>query len=143
MPVAIVYGEESGIIRRFVHADRIEELSGHYGKGESIIILDANEIEKKGKPDLYSGIKLVAEKRGKPAEEARCLVINHDSGEIETVIQADPILDTLPAKTLYQHADAAPGWKLDDKGEYVAPAVVAEPVAESAVDVKPIALVRD
>lgn len=131
--VAIIYGEQSGIIRRFIHAARIEELAGHYGKGESIVILDAKEIEQSGKPDLYRGMEIVAEKRGKPAEDSRCIVIDNDSGEIVSVLLADPVLDVMPGKSLLQNAKAEPGWKLDDKGEYAASVDVADAVEAVAV----------
>jgi hypothetical protein len=140
MTVAIVYGEQSGIVRRFVHVTAVldgegrpdivatvGQLAGHYAPGESIIILDDEEIivlTAQGRvPDLPYAQQLVAEKRGKIADGNRCLVINNDTAEIEGVIPADPIIDSLPNKTLYQHETANPGWEVDETGEFAAPVI--------------------
>ena len=70
-PVAmIVYGEVSGWPHRtVVTTDGIGKLSGHYGKGESIIILNAEEVLKNGFPDLDAEIALIEAKRGKKSVE--------------------------------------------------------------------------
>jgi hypothetical protein len=118
---AIVYGAGSGNVRRLVVADRVQQLAGHYGPGEDIIILDADEVMASGLPDQAAMVALVQAKRGKPADEGRCIVIDDQSGEIETTTLADPLIDALSGKTLYQHSEASPGWEVDETGEFVAP----------------------
>lgn len=119
----IVYGEQSGIVRRIVMTGKsVTDLAGHYGPGESIIICNAEEVVRNGTPDLPRAVAMVAAKRGKPAEKARCVVLNDKTGEIEKVIAADPAMDRLPGKTLVQHASADVGWMRDaGTGEYVEP----------------------
>lgn len=142
MPVvAIIYGRESGIIRRFVACDSLAELGAgkHYGDGEEMMLLPPDDVMKRApgeapKPDLYRAMDLVAEKRGAPAETARCLVIDQQSGEVESVIMADPILDWLADKTLYQHDDADVGYVLDEDGEFQKPAEI-EPQGEIAASI--------
>lgn len=118
---AIVYGEATGIVRRLVTASTVRGLAGHYGPGESIIILNADEVLANGLPDAAAMTAMVEAKRGKPAEPARCIVIDDANAEIETVIPADPTMDALDGKTLYQHPEASPGWSVDENGEFVAP----------------------
>jgi hypothetical protein len=121
---AIIYGEASGIVRRLVVADSVQELAGHYGPGEAIIILSPDEVLANGLPDAVAMAALVADKRGKPADQGRVVVFDDATGDIETVLAADPIIDALPGKTLYQHPEASSGWQVDETGELVAPVVV-------------------
>lgn len=133
---AIIYGAESGIVRRIVVSDSLAELAAPStpDKGEDAIILGPDEVLRGGVPDLEACIALVEAKRGKPSESARCIVVN-DKGEIEAVVMADPTVDVIePTKALYQHVDATPDWKMDEAtGEYVKP-VEAQPVDEMPVD---------
>lgn len=118
---AIVYGEATGIVRRLIVADSVKKLAGHYGSGESIIIVPSEQVVANGLPDDAAMAAMVEEKRGKPAEPARCIVIDDEAAEIETVIPADPVIDAIEGKTLYQHPEASPGWSVDENGEFVAP----------------------
>ncbi len=138
---AIIYGAKSGITRRIVHCDTMAELARgrHYGDGESIVILDPAKIMAEGLPDLDRCKALVAEARGLPAEDDRCIVIDNKTGDIVEVRMADPSLDVLPdGLTLFQDAKAEPGWALDAQGEYAAP-VVAEAIADGAIEAAPAA----
>lgn len=130
---AVVYGEQSGILRRIVVTDEgIEKLAGHYGKDESIIILNADEVMKSGVPDLPAAIALVEKKRGKPSENDRCIVVDPVLG-IERVIKADPAIDTLLGKEIIQDPTAEVGWTKDTSGKYVPPSVAA-PAEEAVVN---------
>lgn len=130
MPVAmIIFGAKSGIVSRIVHCDTMDELAGgqHYRSGDGIIILDPKAIMTDGMPDLYRCKALVAEARGQPAEDNRCVVIDNATAEIVGVKMADPSLDVeADGLTLFQDAKAAPGWVIDEKGDFVAPAKLEE-----------------
>lgn len=119
----IVYGEQSGIVRRIVTTDKsVTKLAGHYGPGESIIICNADEVIRGGMPDLPRAVSMVEAKRGKPCADSRCVVLNDKTGAIERSISADPAMDHLPGKTLVQHHQADASWLRDaETGEYVEP----------------------
>ena len=130
---AIVYGERSGIVRRVVVTDEgAEGLAGHYGPGESILIVDAAEVVKfdpqkrRVVPTLDECRALVAERRrGKPAADPRTLAIDDASGEIERVLAADPALDSIPGRTLRSHPEAEVGWMKEAATEdFVEPVIV-------------------
>lgn len=123
---AIIYGADSGIIRRIVVSDALDELSAHAqcAAGEALLIVDPATVglDQSGVPDLALAAQLVAEARdGASAETATCAVIDHDSGEIVAVIQADPTLDSVPDATLYQAPDAMIGGTLDENGDVLLP----------------------
>lgn len=126
---AIIYGAESGIVRRIVVSDTLKELAvpSIPGKGEDVIILDPDEVLKwsvslkREVPDLAECIALVEAKRGKPSESARSIVVN-DKGEIETALMADPSVDVIaPTKALYQHPEATAEWTMSATGEFERP----------------------
>lgn len=129
---AIIYGDASGIVRRIIVSDSLQELAAPStpDKGEAAIILSPDEVLKQGLPDLAACYALVEAKRGKPSESDRCIVVN-DKGEIETVILADPAIDTVEAtKALVQHPEATSDWKLNaGTGEFEKPAEIVEAVA--------------
>lgn len=138
---AIFFGDESGIISHFVVADSLAELIVHTSncrKGQSCIVTTPEEVmalDRKNLrevPDLKIAYALVEAKRGKPSESNRVVVIDDKTGEIETVALADPHLDAIAGKTLYQHDEAAPGWALDATGEFAKPAEEAEPAKTAA-----------
>lgn len=124
--VGIIYGEQSGIIRRFIHVDRAEELAGHQGVGESILVVDGKDIEKDGKPDLHRGVELVRKKRGKDADNS-CMAVVDKSGVVMALISADPILDAVKDHDLIEAyaPEVVPGVTFDkDAGIFIAPVVV-------------------
>lgn len=132
---AIVYGEQSGIVRRIVVSDNgVSGLSGHYGPGESIIIVNDDEVtkfdpeKKRVIPSLDECYALVVEKRGKPSEIDRCVIIDDATGAIEAVVLADPYLEAerKPGKTLFQHEKADTDWTID-RGEFKPPPQVDAP----------------
>lgn len=136
MATGIIYGATSGIIRRYVRADDARSLSLHLGEGETMIVVDDADLVDARKHVSEVAKAMVETVRGKPAESARCVVIDNAKAEIEQVIMADPSLDPLldrrlDAKTLYQHAEAAPGWTIDARGEFVKPV---EPVIPEKPD---------
>lgn len=145
---AIVHGEVSGIVRRVVVADSIEELGAgkHYGEGEGIIIVTPEQAlkfdpeKKRIVPSLGECYGLVAEKRGKPSESDRCIVVDDATGEIAEVVLADPYLEAdrsaWAGKTLFQHDQADIGWALDGAGEWKAPAIERVPADESEATVE-------
>lgn len=124
---AITYGETSGIVRRITVADSIKELGTPYGAGESIVIVTAEEAmkfdpqKKRTVPSLSECYALVEEKRGRPSDSDRCAVIDDLTGDILGTIHADPNVDRVTGKTLYQHLEADVGWTVDKKGEFVPP----------------------
>lgn len=130
---AIIYGAQSGIVRRVVVSDSLDELAAPSkpDPGEDCIILDPEEVLKNGLPDLPRCNALIEAKIGRPVESARCIVVN-DKGEIEAAIMADPAIDVLgERKALYQHPEATAEWKVNAAtGEWEKPveAVVDEPV---------------
>jgi hypothetical protein len=135
---AIIYGAQSGIVRRIVVSDSLKELAAPSKPepGEDVIIVTPDEATKGGLPDMPACIALVEAKIGKPAENARCIVVN-DKGEIETVILADPAIDVIgERKALYQHPEANPDWKIGERGEFEPPVreEEAEPVESAPVE---------
>ncbi len=134
---AIIYGDASGIVRRIVVADSIKELGTPYGAGEAIIIVTPDEVvkfdpeKKRTVPSLDECYALVEAKRGQKSESDRCIVVDDKTGEIAAVVHADPSIDRLAAKTLYQHPEANLDWTIDEKGEFTEPPkVAAEPTPE-------------
>lgn len=140
----IVYGDASGIVSRLIVTDSLAELTPHVlAKGEACIIIDPKLTLTKMPNgmvvlDLPACYALVEAKRGKPSEPNRVVVIDDKTGEIESAVMADPSLDVLAGKTLYQHTEALPGWTLDEAGEFAKPAVEAEPVkTDTEIDREP------
>lgn len=138
----IIFGEESGITRRIVETDRFEELAPHLtnlqpGEAKLVVVVEeegrvadglpmttrngAESILVNGYPDLSACAALIEKKRGKPAESNRVVVIDGKTGEIDAAIMADPTIDKIEGKSLFQHPDADIGWTLDAKGEFVEP----------------------
>lgn len=122
---AIIYGQQSGVVRRIVVCDSLNELlgGGHVGPGEAMLMVNPGMSLTAAKvPDLAACRAMVAAHTGGPSPDSRCVVISNDTLEIETVAMADPTLDAIPGKTLALHPDALPGWKRDPKtGAYVEP----------------------
>lgn len=109
--VGIIYGEKSGIVRRIVAPSGGEsELAQHVGEGEAIIIVNKDDILFGEYPDPDAYTAFVVQKLGRNIYSDRCTVINDETGEVISVIQADPRLDTVDGATLIQHDEAVPGW---------------------------------
>lgn len=133
---AIVFGEESGIVRRICVSDSVDELlrAIGIGQGEAVLIVDPADIaddrlNDRFVPDLATCYALVEDRRGKPSESDRTVIIDQKSGEITAVIMADPVIDRLPGMVLFQHPQADVGWSVDAKGEWAKPvAEIAEPL---------------
>jgi hypothetical protein len=134
---AIIYGEASGIVRRLVVMDQPRDPSGrwtsitpyilrnHVGAGEAVLEIPPEEVLANGLPDAVAMDARVAEKRGKPADEGRCLVIDDKSGDVVDVVLADPAIDRIPGKTLYQHPKAQLAMVMDaETGDFVAAAEI-------------------
>lgn len=130
----IIYGSDSGIVRRIVVADTLQELAVNAPRessGESMATYDAstlivdqapdadvpNEL-----PDLAAAQAFVDARRGVAAEVATCAVIDDATGDVVSVIQADPNLDEVNGATLYQHEGAFVGGALDVNGNFVSAA---------------------
>ena len=134
---AIVYSEATGIPRKIRLASRMEELAGAYRPGEGIIILPPEQIMQDGLPDDDAVQALIEAKRGKPSEPYRCIVIDDANAEIVGILPADPTLDAIDGKTLYQHPEAVPGWGVDESGAFVAPAPEEEEGEDEAAEGEP------
>lgn len=86
---AIVYDDQSGIVRRVVVSDSVVELGRgqHYGSGESIIVCNPAEVVKfdatsrRTVPMLEECYLLVEEKRGKPSDRERPAAPAEDEGK--------------------------------------------------------------
>lgn len=132
---AVVYGKRSRIVRRIVAADSLPELSHAVmcGDGEDLIICRPEQVVSpdgdggRELPTLEDAMALVVAREGAAPENNRCLVIDDASGEIEAVVPADPHIDGIEGKTLYQHETAEPGWQVDATGEFAAPDTEAAP----------------
>ena len=99
MAIGIIYGAQSGIVRRIVIPDHDSELQGHVGPGEALLILPD------GMPsDVHSATDAVAIATGKRVPSNRCEVVDAQ-GVVRGVIAADPMLDYLPGHTLRQLDD--------------------------------------
>jgi hypothetical protein len=136
MPVsAIIYGAESGIIRAIVNAENLTDLANaaRCRKGEDLIIVNPEEVGIDGRrnanaadnrPNLAQARVLVAAKIGREPENPRCLVIDDKTGDVVEITLADPALDVLPGRTLYQHPQAQLDMALDEETGDLIPAYV-------------------
>ncbi len=136
----LIYGTESGILRRLIVPDDDSQISRHQpGPGESLVLLPSNDIS------LESCQAAVEAIRGIPIEPSRCCVVN--AGVVLDAIIADPKLDTVEAGTLVKHAKAGKDdtfvngvfmreyalvGKSDDKVKEIKPLPLDDP--ESAID---------
>jgi len=95
MPIGVIYGEQSGIVRRIILPDNgVQELQQHVGPGEALLVLPD------GVPaDLYSATAAVAEATGKTIPLARCAVVDARDNVV-ALICADPLLDMLDGHDL-------------------------------------------
>lgn len=122
--VCIIYGEDSGIIRRLVQTDDLSVLPQFVEDGEaSINVSDAVLVQQPDGsrlPALDLATDAVEAVRGLPSEPARCLVIDQQ-GNVVNVIMADPTLDHLDGFTLFQDANGQIGWVPDGNGNFVDP----------------------
>lgn len=127
MKAGIVYGDVSGIIRRYIldveDEGHVAALMLHIGPGEKMLVVDQKQLPPSA--DALPGLDLIETLRGKPSENPRCVVIDHATGDIKSVVMACPVLDgqNHQDETLFQHAEAGVDWKLDEKGDYVPPKV--------------------
>lgn len=106
--VGIIYATNSTMVRRIIHPDRDSELNDpdYLGKGESMMI-----VEKSTAQTLLQIEAIVTKYTGKPTPDPRCVVLN-EKGVVESVIYADPEIDSIPDRTIISHAKALPGDRL-------------------------------
>lgn len=118
MATAIIYGTQSGIIRRIVVTDEPHTLAEHPGPGESMLVAPDAAItyNPQGLPDLDLVKAYLTGATGIEPEPARCVVINNETGEVVHAIMADPLLDKIEGHTLFQDETGVPGSLPDENG---------------------------
>jgi hypothetical protein len=89
MATGVIYGEQSGIVRRIVVTDNEASLAGHLAAGEALLILPNG-----ARHDLYSATAAVALATGKRIPSNRCRIVDR-GGREWGMIAADPLLDKL------------------------------------------------
>lgn len=116
---AIIYGRETGIVRRIVSCDSAAEVYRlQLAEGEAVLVPpDGADLSPAGCATL------IGTQIGKAPEDSRCIVIDGASAEIVSVIEADPTIDVPgPGLTLFQEPEAVPGWQPDpETGAFVPP----------------------
>lgn len=120
--IGIVYSTQSKIIRRVVIPtfDNSEITNHALSAGESLLITDKpNQIN----PDTISN--LIFQNLGITPPSSRCAVVvkaNAVSGNVVSVIHADPDIDTISGHTLMLNDTALPGWTWNAASGLKAPA---------------------
>lgn len=122
MATFIIYGAATGIIRRVIWTDEPETAPGHVGPGEAIIEApDSIFVASTGGrpvPDQDRIANHLTKVTGITPEPARCVVIDHATGEVVNVIMADPTIDEIAGHTLYQDASGGIGSAPDENGDF-------------------------
>jgi hypothetical protein len=94
MAVGVIYGAQSGIVRRIILPDPGQDLQGHVGPGEALLMLPD------GAPsDVISATAAVAQATGKRIPSSCCEVVDAQ-GVVVAVIAADPVLDRIDGHNL-------------------------------------------
>lgn len=133
--VWIIYATRSRIIRRVIIPDPGMRSADHVGPGESVLEVTGEARTKRlmtndGRPAFERIGDEIQQRTGLRPISSRCAVLDK-GGNVLSVINADPDLDSLPGVELVLHDDAVPGWALKD-AQWVKPP---EPeVAESIID---------
>src|SRR5262245_34897245 len=94
MPIGVVYGAQSGIVRRIILPDSGQDLQGHVGPGEALLMLLDG-----ARSDVHSATAAVAQATGKTIPSSRCEILDAD-GKVMGQISADPLLDRIDGYTL-------------------------------------------
>lgn len=120
MATAIIYGTQSGIIRRIVVTDEPSTLAAHSGSGESMLVAPDAAItyNPQGLPDLDLVQTYLTGATGIEPEPARCVVIDDNTGEVVDAIMADPLLDKIEGYTLFQDETGSAGSSPDENGAF-------------------------
>lgn len=92
--IGIIYGADSGIVRRIVIPDEDAQLAGHVGPGEALLT-----IPRAAPHDVISVTAAVAKATGKDIPDSRCAVIDK-AGVVVEMIHADPALDAVDGHDL-------------------------------------------
>lgn len=125
MPTAIVYGAETGIIRRIIVTDDPSSIPDHAGDGERyLVVSDAVLVRQENGvvlPALDLAYQALKDATGIEPDCYRCLVIEDGTGDVKDVICADPTLDSIDGHTLYPDWDGGPGYTPDENGNFVNP----------------------
>lgn len=120
MVTAIIYGAATGIIRRVIRTDEPAPLSGHVGAGEAIIEAPDSVLLPNGSGNLVPDLDRIAahlfQATGITPEPARCVVVQHGTGDVVNVIMADPTIDAIEGHALFQDALGVPGSVPDEAG---------------------------
>lgn len=123
MTTAIIYGAQTGIIRRIVWTDQPETLTDHVEEGEAILKAPDWIFVKDETlgmvPDLDLITTYLTETTGIVPELGRCVVIHDGTGEVVDAIMADPTIDAIEGHTLFQDAAGVPGSTPDQDGNFV------------------------
>jgi hypothetical protein len=123
---AVVYGTVSKVIRRFVEPgsentddSHIALAQQHLAPGESLMAFNLSDFPtSRTRADVQPQI-------GAPAHSGRCAVVAAGvatATPVVNVIQADPLIDSVPGHTLVQHDTAGIGWTYLS-GVFTAPVV--------------------
>lgn len=137
--IGVIFGQESGIIRRFIHADDESTLGQHVGQGEALLVVPADEVkaaDARDAPALDKALALVEKARGKPSYDSRAVLVD-DTNKVVAVIHADPLLDSHPSLRLVAHATADMDWTFPS-GTLTKDTVATPPIKE-VVEADPIA----
>lgn len=127
---SIVYASGSGILRGLNYAETIEHLAkaSICQPGEALIIVDPADVKWTGRFPFYdqAAVQAVVDaERGRPADVARCAVIDDATADVVDVKLADPALDSVDGHTLFPNVYACIGCTFDADGHAVPPAVEA------------------
>ena len=110
--IAVVYGTQSGIMRRVIVPSRDKDLDDPalVGPGESMLVMKGKDA-----PNMTAAKGALVKHLGFIPHSGRTAVISMD-GVVENVIIADPALYSIPDKILVLCGDdVEPGMTHDDK----------------------------
>jgi hypothetical protein len=109
---AIIYGEQSGTVRRVVLDDSAALLRRHpVARGEASIVVPVDP--ERAYPGPGDCIALVEEKTGIKALSDRCVVVGAD-GKVARVVLADPLIDVDADGVVKREAEAIVGDEFKD-----------------------------
>lgn len=124
MATAIVYGRDTGIIRRIICTDDPTTFPQHVEDGEAIlavsdaILVPRDDGTGQMVPSLDLAYAAQQAATGIVAQCSRCLVIEDVTGDVKSVIHADPTRDTVEGHTLYPDFTGDVGYLPDDNGDF-------------------------
>ena len=119
MLIGIIYGAESGSIRRVINVLDEAAFDGHLCEGEALLKSD-DSIFQDGLPLLDVVKALVEQEIGRPSLDSRCVLLDSDF-TVTGVVQADPLLDSIEDAVIIRDQEADVGWTLPNGEENLQP----------------------